>query len=156
VIIKRCYRRHRFTLLMKYLYIYAPPPMSCRARAWLCQVCLYFAFVTISCTPLNTAHKIASIFHGDYTVCVWAGYLSRYSDWLRTERSEIESQWGRDFPPVQTGPRAHPTSCKMSTGSFPGVKCGRSVLLTTHLLLVLRSWKSRAIPLNTLWVTPGL
>jgi hypothetical protein len=27
---------------------------------------------------------------------------------------------GRDFPPVQTGPRAHPVSCKMSTGSFPG------------------------------------
>jgi len=27
-------------------------------------------------------------------------------------------------------------SCKMGTGSFPGVKCGRSVLLTTHPLLV--------------------
>ena len=40
---------------------------------------------------------------------------------------------GRDFPPVQTGPGAHPASCKMSTGSFQGVKCGRGVLLTTHL-----------------------
>jgi len=39
---------------------------------------------------------------------------------------------------------------------FPGVKCGWGVLLTTHPLLVLRSWKSRAIPLPTLWVTPGL
>ena len=28
----------------------------------------------------------------------------------------IESRWGRDFPPVQTGPGAHPTSCKMGTG----------------------------------------
>ena len=28
------------------------------------------------------------------------------------------------FPPVQTGPGAHPASCKMGTGSFPGVKCG--------------------------------
>jgi len=27
----------------------------------------------------------------------------------------------------------------MGTGSFPGVKCGRGVLLTTHLLLVPRS-----------------
>ena len=44
----------------------------------------------------------------------------------------------------------------MGTGSFPGVKCGRSVLLTTHLLLVPRSWKRRAIPLPTLWATPGL
>ena len=53
----------------------------------------------------------------------------------------IESRWGRDFPPFQTGPVAHPSSCKMGTGSFPGVKCGWGVLLTTHPLLVLRSWK---------------
>ena len=44
----------------------------------------------------------------------------------------IESRWRRDFPPVQTGPGAHPASCTMGTGSFPGVKCGRGVLLTTH------------------------
>ena len=54
--------------------------------------------------------------------------------------------------PVQTGPRAHPASCKMGTGFFPGVKCGRGVLLTTHPLLVPRSWKSRAIPLLPLKV----
>jgi len=53
-------------------------------------------------------------------------------------------------------PGAHQASCKMGTGSFPGVKCGRDVLLTTHPLLVPRSWKSRAIPLPTLWATPGL
>ena len=47
-------------------------------------------------------------------------------------------------------------SCKMGTGSFPGVKCGRGVVLTTHSLLVPRSWKSRAIPLPTFWATPGL
>ena len=40
--------------------------------------------------------------------------------------------------------------------SFPGVKCTRGVLLTTHPLLVPRSWKSRAIPLPTLWATPSL
>jgi len=28
------------------------------------------------------------------------------------------------------------------------------VLLTTHPLLAPRSWKSRAIPLSTLWATP--
>jgi hypothetical protein len=60
------------------------------------------------------------------------------------------------FPPVQTGPGAHPASCKMGTGSFLGVKCGRGMLLTTRPLLVPRSWKSRAIPLPTLWATPGL
>ena len=46
--------------------------------------------------------------------------------------------------------------CKMGTGSFPGVKCGRGVLLTTHPLLLPQSWKSRAVPLPTLWATPGL
>ena len=66
---------------------------------------------------------------------------------LRAGRSGIESRWGRDFPPVHTGPGAHPTSCKMGTGSFPGANCGRGVLLTTHPLLVSQSWKSRAIPL---------
>ena len=62
---------------------------------------------------------------------------------------------GRDFPPVQTGPEAHPASCTMGTGSFPGVKYGRGVLLTTHHLLVPWSRKSRAIPLPTLWATTG-
>jgi hypothetical protein len=71
---------------------------------------------------------------------------------------EIESRWGgaRFFAPVQTGPGAHPTYCTMGTGSFLGVNCGRGVLLTTHPLLVPRSWKSKAIPLPTLWATSGL
>jgi len=75
---------------------------------------------------------------------------------LRDGRSGIESRWGRDFPPVLTGPGAHPASCKMGTVSFPGVKCGRGVLLTTHPILMPRLWNSRAIPLPTLWATPGL
>jgi len=75
---------------------------------------------------------------------------------LRAGRSGIESRWGRDFSPVQTGPGAHPAYCKMDTGSFPGVKCGWGVLLTTHLPIVTRSWKSRAISLPNLWATPGL
>ena len=56
--------------------------------------------------------------------------------------------------PVQTGLGAHPASCTMGTGSFPG-KYGRGVLLTTHPLLVPWSWKSRATPLPTLWATTG-
>jgi hypothetical protein len=41
---------------------------------------------------------------------------------LRAGWSGIETRWGRDFPPVQTGPGAHPASCTMGTGSFPGVE----------------------------------
>ena len=57
-------------------------------------------------------------------------------------------------PRPALGPTQPPV--KMGTGSFLGVKCGWGVLLTTHPLLVPRSWKSRAIPLPTLWATPGL
>jgi len=49
---------------------------------------------------------------------------------------------GGDFPSVQTGPGTHPASCEMCTKSFPWVKCGRGVMLTTHPLLVLQSWKT--------------
>ena len=67
---------------------------------------------------------------------------------LRAGGSGIESQWGRDFPPVQTGPGAHPASCTMGTGSFPGVKCGRDVLLNTHPLLVRRPWSTSLLKMN--------
>ena len=44
----------------------------------------------------------------------------------------IESRWEARFSaPVQTGPGAHPAFCTMDTGSFPGVKSGRGVTLTS-------------------------
>jgi hypothetical protein len=49
----------------------------------------------------------------------------------------IESRWGARFSaPVQTSPGAHPASCTMRTGSFPGVNSGRGVTLNPHHLLV--------------------
>jgi len=53
--------------------------------------------------------------------------------------------------PIQTGPGAHPASCKMGTGSFPGVKSDRGVRLTPHPFVVAWSRKGRAIPLLPLW-----
>jgi hypothetical protein len=44
--------------------------------------------------------------------------------------------------PFQTSPGAHPASCTMGTGSFPGVESGQDVTLTPHPLLV-RSSKNR-------------
>ena len=42
------------------------------------------------------------------------------------------------FSAVQTGPGAHPASCTIGTGSFPGVESGGGVTLTPHPLLVPR------------------
>jgi hypothetical protein len=46
----------------------------------------------------------------------------------------IESRWGVRFSaPVQTGPGAHPASCTMGNGTFPGVKRpGRGVDYLPH------------------------
>ena len=84
----------------------------------------------------------------DISCVVGTLHLCRYlslvlRDLLRTGRSGIESRWGRDFPAAHTGPGTHTGSCKMGTGSFSGVKCGRGVGLTTHPLLVSRSWKRK-------------
>ena len=73
-------------------------------------------------------------------------------DWLRAGRSRDRIPVGARFSaPVQTGPGVHPTSCTVGTVSYPGVKSGRGVTLTTHPLLVPWSRKSRAIPLLPLW-----
>ena len=71
---------------------------------------------------------------------------------LRAGRSGDRIPMGARFSaPVQAGPGAHPASCTIVTGSFPGVKSGRGVLLTTYPLLVPWSRKSRTIPLLPPW-----
>jgi len=50
------------------------------------------------------------------------GSSVRIATELRAGWYGIEFRWGRDFRPVQTGPGAHPASCTMGTGSFPGGK----------------------------------
>jgi hypothetical protein len=59
---------------------------------------------------------------------------------LATGRSGDRIPVGARFSAtVQTGPEAHPDSCTMDTGSFPGVKCDRGVALIPYPLLVPRS-----------------
>ena len=64
----------------------------------------------------------------------------------------MESRWGRDFSHLsRPALGAHPASCTLGTGSFPGVKSGQAVTLTPHPFLVPWSRKSRAIPQLPLW-----
>ena len=77
---------------------------------------------------------------------------SRYSDLLRDVRSGDRIPVGARFSaPVQTGHGAHPASCAMGTGYFPGVKSDRGLTLIPHPLLVPWSRKCRVIPLFPLW-----
>jgi len=65
-------------------------------------------------------------------------------------RSVIESRWGRDFPPVQTGSGAHPAYCTMGTESLPGVEAAGAWGWPQPHLECRGPRKSRAIPLLTL------
>ena len=107
---------------------------------------------TFLVSKMSRLARPGSYFMGTGVLSHW--YLHPVATELRAGRSGDRIPVGRDFPPVQTDPGAHLASCTMGTGSFPGVKYGRGVLLTTQPLLVPRSWKTRAIPLLTLWATP--
>jgi len=70
---------------------------------------------------------------------------------LRAGRCGMESRWGRDFPPVQTGPGAHPVSSTIGTRYFPQGEAAGGWDCPPHPYLECRSHrKSRAIPLLTL------
>ena len=59
------------------------------------------------------------------------------------------------FHDVRTGPEAHPASCTMGTGSFPGAK-RPELVLTTHLLLAPGCEWIGAIPGPSLCVCTGM
>jgi hypothetical protein len=64
---------------------------------------------------LRALYNVAVVlFRGPVSVgCIATGY--------GLDGPGIGSRCGRDFSaPVQTGPGAHPASCTMGTGSFPG------------------------------------
>ena len=88
---------------------------------------------------------------GSGSIRTWAEWRSQYSDWLRAGRSGDRIPVGARFSaPVQTGFWAHPASCTMDTGSFPGVKSGRRDADPSPFL-VTWSRKSGAITLHILW-----
>jgi len=73
----------------------------------------------------------------------------------RPDGPGIESRWGRDFPHLSRPALGLPSLLYNGYGSFPGVKSGRGVKLTLHLLLMPWSRKGRAI-LLPLWAVRPL
>jgi len=101
---------------------------------------IYGLWNTNKCVKFNKTHSLCFMHsNGQRLVRFTRLYKGSIATDYGLDGPGIESRWGRDFPPVQTGPGAHPASCTMGTGSFPGVKWGRGVLLTTHPLLAPRS-----------------
>jgi len=74
----------------------------------------------------------------------WPGSVVGIATGYGLDGPGIESQCGRDLPHLSRPP--HPASCKLVTGSLPGVKSGKGMTLTPQPLLVPWSRKSRAIP----------
>ena len=84
-------------------------------------------------TPLIALNFIECFIHRVCGPGSVAGIATGYGAGRCRDRIPV---WARFSAPVQTGPRAHPDSCIMGTGSFPAVKSGWDVTLTPHPLLV--------------------
>jgi len=80
-----------------------------------------------------TVYAAHGIYHASTLTSLGPGYLSRYSNLLRSGWPGDRIPVGARFSAhVQTGPGAHSAFCTMGTESFPGGKSGRGVTLTTH------------------------
>jgi hypothetical protein len=108
-----------------------------------------------SCTKFFISHSSSTVLRQIRPCVVCSQYYARIASLLWWLCYVVPFPAGaKMFCPlqsVQTSCGAHPASCTMGTGSFPGVKSGRGLTLTPHPLLVPWSWKSRAIPLLPLW-----
>jgi hypothetical protein len=87
-----------------------------------------------ACTEPQCLYKgdLYLYYRNNQTVCfydtLWLR-IPRYKESTRLVASLYEEGFSA---PVQTGPGAHPASCTMGTGCFPGVKSGQGVRLTPH------------------------
>jgi hypothetical protein len=123
------------------------------------KTCAFFFSIssTTSFPSTYTSSSFVFCFSSSVMIILLLHHETFFLCHLHIRRSGNRIPVGKSFTaPVQTGPGAHPASCTMGTGSFPGVKYGRGVLLTTHPFLALWSWKSRAILLPPYGPKPGL
>ena len=109
-----------------------PPPSSAEAKETVEQYLYYLSWPSL----LVLGRALPYLYSNLYDFNRGPGSSVGIATELRAGRSGDRIPVGRDFPTIQTGTGAHPASCTMGTGSFPGVKYGRGVLLTTHPLLM--------------------
>ena len=81
---------------------------------------------------IKVKHHITKVFGGPGSA---VGIATALRVGRSGDRIPVEARFSA---PVQTSPGAHPSSCTIGTGSFPGVNCGWGVTLTPHPFLV--SW----------------
>ena len=105
---------------------------ECFAKRFISALCLS---LSLSLSLYIYIHIYINVYVYIYVYMCGLGSSVTIASDLRTERFGIESRKGRDIPPVQTGHGAQPASCNLGTVFYPGVKCRRGVLLTTHSLL---------------------
>jgi hypothetical protein len=98
-------------------------------------LCILYLFYYYSSLTLNSVDRVAKS-------------VQRLATGWTVRGSNPDGGGVRISAPVQTGPGKHLASCTMFTGFFPRVNSGWGVKLSPHPLLVLWSWKSRAIPLH--------
>ena len=92
--------------------------------------------------------EISGGFKTSYQILCGPGSVVGIATGYGLDGPGIESRWGGDiFRTCSDRPCGPPSLLYNGYRVFPGVKSGRSVTLTHHSLLVLWSWKGRAIPL---------
>jgi len=120
--------------------VLADSSVPCQILNWNKYIDIYSELVWDA--RMQTIQNIKPNFSLQHNFSVLHNYYrrSRYGDCLRAgwsgNRIPVEGSFSA---PVQTGSEAHPASCTMGTGSFPRVRCGRGVTLTSHPLLMSRS-----------------
>jgi len=109
----------------------------------------------------SVGRGIALLFHDRGTRRGWVVSITPWPNFTPVkEPVSLLQEAGWASGPVWTSGKSRSqtvqpvASCRMSTGSFPGVKSGWVVTLNPHPLLVPSSRKSRAIPLLSLWAVP--
>ena len=120
----------QFTL---YVMLFRTFIMLCTFTSALSPACVQCPIWLLSAVPWCRA----------FLICCGPGSSVGIATGYGLDGLRVESRWGGEiFRTCPDRPWGPPSLCTMGTGSFPGVKSGRGLTLTPHLLLVPRSRKS--------------